>query len=273
MAHLPSGLQQWLDTWGLDLRARITDAVTQHGLGIAGVPVPVKVGTDCSGIEAPIHALSGLKVPHCHCWSSELEDGPRKVLLANTAPTGQVYRNVLESKVQSPEYVHLYVSGFSCKPFSTLHNQSKLLDEPEARIFWSVVDRILRVRPACFVLENVKGIVRVRDKVLEALRQRGFYNVAYLRMDPSELAEPIQRPRIYFFGVRKDVARLSEQQLQKVLTKSWEAVTAKGKVRGPTSMVPLSSRLLPSSHPAVAQYQQFRRDRWLQAGDADFTMK
>ena len=64
----------------------------------------------------------------------------------------------------------------------------------------------LAVRPACFVLENVKGIARVKSKVVKALKWNGFYLVAALKMDPSELTEPLQRPRIYFFGIRADVA-------------------------------------------------------------------
>ena len=37
------------------------------------------------------------------------------------------------SQVQKREYVQIYITGFSCKPFSTLHHQSKLLGEPQAR--------------------------------------------------------------------------------------------------------------------------------------------
>ena len=105
-----------------------------------------------------------------------------------------------ESKPPPPEYVHLYISGFSCKPFSTLHHNSQLLDEPEARIFWAVVNRIRCIKPPAFLLENVQGITRCLPEVLAAMESNGLYLVSSLHMDPSQLGEPVQRPRIYFFG-------------------------------------------------------------------------
>ena len=261
---LPASLLTWLDEWGPGLKKKVMAALQQHGL--SGEVAPnLLVGTGCSGIEAPIHALRALDVSHRHCWSSELEAAPRDVLLANTPPTGNLYKDVLESQVQKPEYVQLYISGFSCKPFSTLHHQSKLLEEPQAQIFWSVVDRIMAVRPACFVLENVKGIVRVQSQVVKALKGKGFYLVAALKMDPSDLAEPLQRPRIYFFGIRADVAKVSQTQLEEVLAGCWKTVKNGFKVHGPRSTVPLEARMLPNTHSTIVEHQLRRRERWLQA--------
>ena len=50
--------------------------------------------------------------------------------------TSQLYLRS-RSKLQPAEYVHLYISGFSCKPFSiSLHRNGQLLGERDARIFW-----------------------------------------------------------------------------------------------------------------------------------------
>ena len=251
------------------MKQKVTAALGQYGPATA-FPSTLLVGTDCSGIEAPIHALHGLGISHEHCWSSEVAKGPREVLLANTPPTGHVFEDVLDAKVQMPGYVHLYVSGFSCKPFSTLHNGSKLLGEPQAKIFWAVVSRIMAVRPACFVLENVQGIRRVQAQVVKALQGKGLYHVATLKMDPGDLGEPLQRPRVYFFGVRADVATVSPTQLQEILASSWSSVRSSCMVQGPRSAgprstVPLQSRMLPDSHSAVVDFQLARRERWLKA--------
>jgi len=98
-------------------------------------PRGLRVGTDCSGIEAPIHALKAMGIPHYHSWSSEIAAAPRKVLLANTPPADHMYQDVLQSSKVDAPFVHLYVSGFSCKPFSMLHNKTQLLREKEAAIF------------------------------------------------------------------------------------------------------------------------------------------
>ena len=266
---LPAGLLQWLDDWGPGMKQKVTQAVGRCGLAPV-LPSTLLVGTDCSGIEAPIHALHGLGISHEHCWSSEMANAPRKVILANTPPTGHLYEDVLDAKAQMPRYVQLYVSGFSCKPFSTLHNGSKLLKEPQAKIFWAVVDRIMVVRAACFVLENVQGIRRVQAQVVKALQGKGLYHVATLKMDPSDLGEPLQRPRVYFFGVRADVATVSLTQLQDILASSWSSVRSSCTVQGPRSTgplftVPLQSRMLPDSHTAVVQFQLARKERWLKA--------
>ena len=39
---------------------------------INSINTPLKIGTDCSGIEAPIMALELLKIPHIHEFSSDL---------------------------------------------------------------------------------------------------------------------------------------------------------------------------------------------------------
>lgn len=294
---LPPALETWLDGWGAKLKAKVAVAMQQSwqraGFVDEGqtccVPTPLLVGTDCSGIEAPIHALHGLGVDHSHRWSSEIAEGPRQFLMANTPPIGPVYHDVLDALVQGPrskvhvavqgpqrckvqgprstkkpEYVHLYVSGFSCKPFSTLHHQSKMLDEPQAQIFWAVVARIHAVRPACFVLENVMGILRVLPEVIKALEGDGAakYYVIAQKMDPCELGEPLQRPRVYFVGVRKDLAKADLPDMEKVVAGAWDAVRQHTRSQPP---VCLEERLLPANHPAVVKHQDFRRERWAKA--------
>eukprot|EP00438_Fugacium_kawagutii_P023202 Skav215063 [mRNA] locus=scaffold1021:447149:447442:- [translate_table: standard] len=83
-------------------------------------------------------------------------------------------------------------------------------------------------------------------------------------MDPRDLGEPLSRPRIYFFGIRSDVARVADKQLGHMLEKTWDLV--KSDVKNQSSTVCLEKRLLPHNHPAVVAYQDFRRTRWLQAG-------
>ena len=64
-------------------------------------PGGLRVGTDCSGIEAPIHALKARGIPHRHSWSSEVAAAPRKVLLAaREFPTCGSYVSRRSSKFQ-----------------------------------------------------------------------------------------------------------------------------------------------------------------------------
>ena len=51
------------------------------------------------------------------------------------------------------------------------------------------------------------------DKILPLLEDVG-YQVSVLSLNPTELGEPVNRPRIYFVGVRSDVAKLSKEPSQ-----------------------------------------------------------
>jgi site-specific DNA-cytosine methylase len=55
----------------------------------------IKIGTDCSGIEAPIEALKQLNIPFEHKWACEKDKFARQSLLANYSPEilydGQLY--------------------------------------------------------------------------------------------------------------------------------------------------------------------------------------
>ena len=272
-----SALLDWLDGWGPELRSRVQMAqqkawaeVAQNMKGKSTVHRPMlkpgglRVSADCSGTEAPIHALKAMGIPHHHSWSSEVAAAPRKVLLENTPPADHMYQDVLQSSKVNAPYVHLYVSGFSCKPFSMLHNKTQLLREKESAIFFAVVDRIHKVKPPSFVLENVLSIRRVLPEVLKTLTDSGLYSVIVLEMDLTNLAEPVLRPRLYFLGVRKDVALADELTLKRIVERSW-FVEQEYRVHSPASRVTLARRLLSVDHPAVLKQQALHRQRWMQA--------
>ena len=77
-----------------DLPKHLKDAMTQWGppllssLAKEGCQVPtqaVRVGTDCSGLEAPLLSLRALGVPHRHVFSSEIDARKRKFIETNFA--------------------------------------------------------------------------------------------------------------------------------------------------------------------------------------------
>ena len=143
-------------------------------------------------------------------FSCECAKAPRLVIAANCPPEQKLFDDVLDEKMDSvlPE-VDMYVAGFSCKPFSRLHHQTRLLDEQEAGIFFAVVRKLKKLRPPAFVFENAEGIKRCMPQVLALLRDVG-YNVIVELLNPLELGEPVSRPRYYFIGTRKDVSSVSE---------------------------------------------------------------
>ena len=262
-------LLHWLDNWGVYLKKKIAAAVsdTREKLGLCSevtLPQQLRLGTDCSGLEAPLYALRGLCVQHTHEFASECASAPRRMIEENAMPA-KLMSNIF-SKEAAP-YVHLYVSGFSCKPFSMLHHGTKLLQEEQARIFFGVVQRIARVRPACFVLENVLGISRVKAEVLKTLQEQG-YAVEAVVMNPVDLGEPVQRPRYYFIGARLDVCIMNQETVHAFLTSAWAHIKESG-----LPHATLADRLLPAHHPSVQRLECAREATWAKAREKGFPDK
>ena len=274
--QLPDYLRQWLDSWGPQIRSSVERSLDQAGVPRGWWPTwwadatsdevaPLRVGTDCSGVESPIHALRLLKIKHRHLFSCERAKAPRLMIAANSPPEIAFFEDIKQSQPEAVPAVDLYIAGFSCKPFSLLHHQTKLLEEKEAAIFFAVLERLKRLQPAAFVLENVEGIKRCMNEVLSLLRDVG-YNVIVELLNPLALGEPVNRPRYYFIGTRKDVARTDEEQSQRLYSEVWRDMC------GETEQCQLSSRLLPQDHPWVLRHQAQRRVRWEEAKKSSFQL-
>lgn len=277
--ELPGFLCQWLDTWGHGLWEDFLSGATASCPSLASnsscVPSDLRVGTDCSGVDSPVHALSGMGFSFEHVFSCENAWAPRQVIAANTPPRQAFFFDV-HSKDDVLPFVDLYVAGFSCKPFSMLHFGTKLLEEPEAEVFFSVLRRIKLLQPPAFVLENVSGISRCLDTVLALLKEMGYIVAAHC-LNPIDLGEPVSRPRYYFIGAREDVALVGQEQVQNVYETLWAALKqSRAKRTSSTSgakrakLAPLLHRLLPSDHEAVVTHQRQFKERWKKAAEAGF---
>ena len=82
----------------------------------------LKIGTDCSGIEAPIEALKKICKNHNfkykHIFSSEIDKYAIKYIKANHNPE-ILYGDMKERDVKTIPDIDIYISGFPCQPFST----------------------------------------------------------------------------------------------------------------------------------------------------------
>lgn len=86
----------------------------------------LRIGTDCSGIEAPIQALIQLNIPHTHVFSSDIDKYCIQSIKANYSP--QILFGDKESQFPDGDIrnrdnstlpdIDLYVCGFPCQPFS-----------------------------------------------------------------------------------------------------------------------------------------------------------
>ena len=164
----------------------------------------LRVGTDCSGIEAPLHALQQLGVPYEHVFSSEICPTVRKQLLANHRPQ-ILYEDATARDNSSAPYVDLYVAGYPCQGNSTLGKRRGLSD-PRTRVIWSLLDYIHKQRPKVVVLENVANALHIDrgqqfNSVHSSLEDAGYF-VHWRILCPKDVGVPMHRRRLYIVGVQ-----------------------------------------------------------------------
>ena len=173
---------------------------------------PLRVGTDCAGMDAPLVALRLLRAPFTHVFSSEIDPHARATVLANHAPQ-QMYTDIMERDHSALPDIDLYVCGFPCQSFSAINSAGAKGFHQESRkglIFFHCLEVIRRKRPAFFVLENVKTIEshdggRTFAVIRQALRTLSDdYDVGSRVLNAKDYDGHIQnRPRVYIVGVRR----------------------------------------------------------------------
>lgn len=182
---------------------------------------PLRIGTDCSGIEAPVQALRQLKIPYVSVWCSEIDKYCIQSIKANYNPEriyGDKEGDYPDGDIINRDHnelpdVDLYVCGFPCQPFSQAGKGEGLSDK-RGNVFWSCIDVIRIKKPKYFILENVKGILwndkkDKKDKYgntwkviwseIEKLRDLGYY-VDWRVMNTRHYGIPQNRERVYIVG-------------------------------------------------------------------------
>ena len=174
----------------------------------------LRIGTDCSGIEAPIQALKQMKIPFIHEFSSDIDKYAIQSIKANYKPKiifgdpdgpfpdGDITKR---NNSKLPD-IDLYVCGFPCQTFSHA-GKRKGFEDVRGQVFWSCLDVIKKKKPEYFILENVKGLLshdkgntwKVIWSEIEKLKRYG-YNVEWKLMNTRDYGIPQNRERVYIVG-------------------------------------------------------------------------
>lgn len=166
----------------------------------------LSIGTDCSGIEAPVMALRRLKVPHKHLWSCEIDPYARESIKTNYNP--EVIYDDIKKKRDLPQ-VDIYVAGFPCQAFSMAGRREGVQD-PRGTIFWDCVKTIKTSQPKIFILENVKGLLSIDDgktfqTILKTLKRLKVYNIYWKVLNTKDYGIPQNRERIFIIGIKNNI--------------------------------------------------------------------
>lgn len=167
---------------------------------------PLRVGTDCSGIEAPIMALRQLKVPFSHEFSSETDRHCIASIRANYDPK-IIFGDMRQRKLKDIPDIDLYVCGFPCQPFSAAGKRNGVQD-PRGTVFWECLRVIRHKKPTIFILENVRGLLSIdRGKTFEAmmaeLKKLKMYHVDWKVLNTADYGIPQSRKRVFIVGTQR----------------------------------------------------------------------
>ena len=172
----------------------------------------LRIGTDCSGIEAPIQALLQLGIDFSHEFSSDIDKYCIQSIKANYEPKvlfgdpdGSFPNGDITTRnIEDVPDIDLYVCGFPCQPFSKA-GPKKGLEHKSGNVFWSCLEVIKIKQPKFFILENVKGLLsndkgKTWGKIQDELKKLKEYKVKWKVLNTKDFGIPQNRERIYIVG-------------------------------------------------------------------------
>lgn len=103
----------------------------------------------------------------------------------------------------------IMLAGFPCQTFSIVGKRAGMNDD-RGQIIYYLTDILKQKNTPFFILENVKGLINhnkgeTLNSILELLSDTG-YQVYYQVLDSQYYGVPQMRERVYFVGIRKDIA-------------------------------------------------------------------
>jgi DNA-cytosine methyltransferase len=165
----------------------------------------LRVGSDCSGLGTEFFALNALGVEYANYFMSEISENALKVIRRNHQPE-TLYRDITERDVTDMPSVDIYVAGPPCQSHSSL-NCKKQKDDPRSGVYEHCLEYIEEKEPACFLLENVRGMLTTN----KGAHWRKFsmhldtlpYTWEHAILCPTDYGVPASRPRVWIVGIHK----------------------------------------------------------------------
>lgn len=97
----------------------------------------------------------------------------------------------------------LVCGGPPCQGFS-MANRQRLADDPRNHLYKEYLAFLSRVQPKFFIMENVRGMLRKADGIMEDIRRvlGGTFNISYAVLNARDFGVPQNRERIIVIGNR-----------------------------------------------------------------------
>lgn len=106
--------------------------------------------------------------------------------------------------------IDIVVGGPPCQGFSEA-NRQRVIDDPRNKLYKYFVKAVEKIAPKFVVMENVKGMLKVADQVVEdygklRVKDSCSYLVAYRILNSQDFSVAQSRERLIYIAIRSDVA-------------------------------------------------------------------
>ena len=98
------------------------------------------------------------------------------------------------------QHVDIVVGGPPCQGFSEA-NRQRIIDDPRNTLYKSFVQVVDKIKPKFFVMENVKGMSRVKEQIIDDFIKVGYSTSACI-LNARDFGVPQNRERLIFIGNR-----------------------------------------------------------------------
>lgn len=102
--------------------------------------------------------------------------------------------------------IDVIIGGPPCQSFSSA-NQQRIIEDPRNVLYKYYVKAVEKIRPKFILMENVRGMLKVADEVVEDFKKID-YEVKYKLYDSSDFSVPQKRIRLIYIGVSKEYMNL-----------------------------------------------------------------
>lgn len=154
------------------------------------------------------------------CFANDFEDVCIRTYRYNhpELPSDKVIKGDIRKIVDNvkdyiDENVDIVVGGPPCQGFSSA-NQQRVIDDPRNELYKYYIKGIRKILPKFVIMENVKGMLKVADQVVEDYEnikeeKDGViytYSVGYKLFNAVDFSVAQSRERLIYIAIRNDVA-------------------------------------------------------------------
>jgi DNA (cytosine-5)-methyltransferase 1 len=110
--------------------------------------------------------------------------------------------------------IDLIVGGPPCQGFS-MANRQRILDDPRNKLYKYYLDLLRNLKPKFFIMENVKGMMKKSDEILENFHSilGTEYSIEMAMLNAKDFGIPQNRERVFVIGSR--IANITAKEIIK----------------------------------------------------------